>query len=94
MPYASAFWASVLERVCFERGIEFQDVTRQMKLHDLKVWLTISNLKNVDHTLCLLTRVFDYDLKAFEENENLSSYEILKRCPQEIYYYAKQRVYE
>ena len=79
----------VLNRVCFERGIDYTNVSWQEKLNDLKVWITISNLKNVEHSLCLVSRVFDYDLKAYNENENLTQYEILKWCPQEIYYYAK-----
>ena len=84
---------STLNLICLKRGIEI-DTTREEKLKDLKVWLTISNLRDVQHMLLVVTRVFDYSFDAFEENAEMNEYQILRTCPNEIYFYTLQRVFE
>lgn len=54
-----------LDKVCFRRGIEIQEQNRKQKLEDLKLWLSISNQRNIPALLLLLTRVNDYMNNAF-----------------------------
>ena len=49
-----------LDSICFRRGIEIQGKTYEAKMKDLKLWLAISNLRNVPHSLLLQTRITDY----------------------------------
>jgi len=49
-----------LNIICFRRGIEIQDKTYDQKMKDLKLWLSISNLRNVPHSLLLYSRIADY----------------------------------
>ena len=88
------FDEEVLNKICFERGISIRGCDRSEKLKDLKVWLSMSNLKNVPNSLLLVSRLYDYTLPKFENNEDLDQYEILRRCPNEIYFVEKQRVFE
>lgn len=88
------FDEETLNKVCFERGISIRGCDRAEKLKDLKVWMSMSNLKNVPNSLLLVSRLYDYTLPKFENNEDLDQYEILRRCPHEIYFVEKQRVFE
>jgi hypothetical protein len=49
-----------LNYICYRRGIEIEEKTREAKLKDLKLWMSISNLRNVPHSLLLYTRIIDY----------------------------------
>lgn len=49
-----------LNFICVRRGIEVQDKTYEQKMKDLKLWLSISNLRNVPHSLLLYSRIADY----------------------------------
>ena len=49
-----------LNYVCYRRGIQFYDKTYAQKMKDLNLWLSISNLRNVPHSLLLYARIVDY----------------------------------
>lgn len=59
-----------LNKVCFRRGIEIQEQTRKQEIEDLKLWLSISNQRNIPNVLLLLTRVNDYMKNTFKIDEN------------------------
>ena len=46
-----------LNLICFRRGIEIQNKSYDQKMKDLKLWLSISNLRNVPHSLLLYSRI-------------------------------------
>ena len=49
-----------LNFICYRRGIEIQDKSYESKMKDLKLWMSISNLRNVPHSLLLYSRIADY----------------------------------
>jgi hypothetical protein len=49
-----------LNFICYRRGIEIQDMSYESKMKDLKLWMSISNLRNVPHSLLLYSRIADY----------------------------------
>jgi LETM1-like protein len=49
-----------LNFICYRRGIEIQDESYESKMKDLKLWMSISNLRNVPHSLLLYSRIADY----------------------------------
>ena len=49
------------------------------KLKDLKLWLSISNLRNVPHSLLLIARVNDFSYDKFEIDANETQDEVLRR---------------
>jgi len=49
----------VIQKICFERGINIEQNIKSM-IEDLKLWLSISNLRNVPNSLLLATRVNDF----------------------------------
>jgi len=49
-----------LNFICYRRGIEITDKTYESKMKDLKLWMSISNLRNVPHSLLLYSRIADY----------------------------------
>ena len=68
-----------LNFTCFRRGIEIQDKTYEQKMKDLKLWMSISNLRNVPHTLLLYSRIADYTDDLFQISEDEDEYEVLRR---------------
>lgn len=64
-------------------------------MKDLKLWLSISNLRNAPHSLLLYSRISDYASEdLFEISEDEDEYEVLRRAESEIYYVEKIRVLE
>lgn len=55
--------------MCFDRGIDLSQ-TRAEKLEDLRLWLSISNLMNVPHSLLLITRVNDFAGEILKNDED------------------------
>ena len=84
-----------LNLICFRRGIEIQNKTYDQKMKDLKLWLSISNLRNVPNALLLYTRISDFAAEDhFEISEDEDEYEVLRRAQSEIYFVEKMRVFE
>lgn len=54
------FSESELDLTCFQRGIEIKDRSREQKIKDVRLWMAISNLRNVPHSLLLYSRISDY----------------------------------
>lgn len=64
-------------------------------MKDLKLWLSISNLRNVPHSLLLYSRIADYASEdIFEIDQDEDEYEVLRRAQSEIYFVEKMRVFE
>jgi len=63
-------------------------------MDDLKLWLSISNLRNVPHSLLLLSRVNDFEYDNFEIDENETQDEILRRSKSDAYYIESARVFD
>lgn len=83
-----------LNRLCFERGLPVSILGRNQKLRELKKWHTLSNLRNVPHSLLIYLRVMKFgNIKKYHDHF-LSEYHILRRCENEIYYYEKKRMFE
>jgi hypothetical protein len=59
-----------LDQICFRRGIEINNQTRKEKIKDFKLWLSISNQRNVPSSLLLYTRVNDYTNHLFEIDDS------------------------
>ncbi len=68
-----------IDAMCFMRGIDITDLPLQKKVKDLKLWLSISNLRNVPHSLLLYSRIEDYAADMFEISEDEDEYEVLRR---------------
>ena len=49
-----------LDKICFRRGINIKEQSRKEKLEDLKLWLAISNQRNIPNILLFLTRINDF----------------------------------
>ena len=69
------------------------DAKREKK-EDLKLWLSISNQRNVPNSLLLLSRVNDFMNDLFEIDEDEDEQEVLRRSPEDTYYLEKMRVFE
>ena len=67
-----------LNKVCFNRGININQ-SRSAQLRDLKLWLAISNKRNVPHSLLLFVALRDFNSDAFELDDNETEAEILRR---------------
>lgn len=67
-----------LDRICFDRGIDI-DMTNREQIEDLRLWLSISNLINVPHSLLLTTRVNDFASENYVIDENEQQDEILRK---------------
>jgi hypothetical protein len=68
-----------LDTICFERGIDI-DQNKKEKLEELKLWLTISNLENVPHSLLLFSRIKDFlDENHDEIDEDETPEEVLMK---------------
>jgi len=48
-------------------------------MKDLRLWMSISNLRNVPHSLLLFSRITDYADDLFEISEDEDEYEVLRR---------------
>ena len=48
-------------------------------MKDLKLWMSISNLRNVPHSLLLYTRIIDFSEDIFQISEDEDEYEVLRR---------------
>jgi len=49
-------------------------------MKDLKLWMSISNLRNVPHSLLLYSRIADYASEdMFEISDDEDEYEVLRR---------------
>jgi hypothetical protein len=69
-----------LDSVCFKRGINIsEEVTHSSKLKDLKLWMAISNLRNIPHSILLYSRIVDFTENVFEISEDEDEYEVLRR---------------
>lgn len=68
----------VLSQICFDRGIDL-DKTRREKIEDLRLWLSISNLRNVPHSLLLITRVNDFAKEILKNDEDVQLDEVMRQ---------------
>lgn len=68
-----------IDKLCFMRGMTIDDKTFEQKLKDLKLWMSISNLRNVPHTLLLFSRITDFSEDLFQIYADEDEYEILRR---------------
>lgn len=48
-----------IQKICFERGVNIEQPIKA-QIEDLKLWLSISNLRNVPHSLLLASRINDF----------------------------------
>lgn len=61
----------------------------------MKLWIAISNLRNVPHSLLLYSRLADYASQdIFQIDDDEDEYEVLRRASSEIYFVEKMRVFE
>lgn len=67
-----------LDRICFNRAINI-DQSHREKVEDLRLWLSISNLRNVPHSLLLIARINDYTSEIFAVDNDETTEEILRR---------------
>ena len=67
-----------LNKVCFQRGINLSQ-SRNALLQDLKLWLSISNKRNVPHMLLLVIRLHDFNQDSFRVEADETEEEILRR---------------
>jgi len=82
-----------IDVICFNRGINI-DQKFSRKVEDLRLWLSISNLRNVPHSLLLLSRIQDFQNDVFEIEAEETSDEILRRSKTETYYLESVKVFE
>ena len=68
----------MLSQICFDRGIDL-DKTRREKIEDLRLWLSISNLRNVPHSLLLITRVNDFAKEILKNDEDVQLDEVMRQ---------------
>ena len=59
-----------LDKICFRRGINIKEQSRKEKLEDLKLWLAISNQRNIPNMLLFLTRINDFSRNLFKIDFN------------------------
>lgn len=83
-----------LDAICFRRGIEIDKQTIKEKKEDLKLWLSISNQRNVPNSLLLHSRITDFTNDLFRIYEDEDDQEVLRRSPEDTYYLEKMRVFE
>jgi hypothetical protein len=58
------------------------------------LWLSISNQRNVPHSLLLYTRINDFTNDLFEMDADEDEEDILRRSPLDTYYLEKMKVFE
>lgn len=71
-----------IDKLCFMRGIEINKQNLKKKKEDLKLWLSISNQRNVPHSLLLYSRINDFKNDMFEIDEDEDEQEVLRRVSQ------------
>lgn len=59
----------ILNKICFDRGIDL-DKSQREKVEDLRLWLSISNLRNVPPSLLLITRINDFAGEIVQNDED------------------------
>lgn len=70
-----------IDKLCFVRGIDInQDIKDKIK--DLKLWLSISNQRNVPHSLLMYIRVHEFNQDQFEISDDEDEAEVLRRVSQ------------
>ena len=67
-----------LTKICFQRGININQ-SRNEQLKDLKLWMSISNKRNVPHILLLIIRLHDFNSNVFSIDDDETEDEILRR---------------
>lgn len=87
------FSTQELTKICFKRGINIRQ-SRNEQLKDLKLWLSISNKRNVPHILLLVTRIHDFNNDVFEVDADETEAEILRRSKSDAYYIESVRAFE
>lgn len=55
------------------------DKSRREKIEDLRLWLSISNLRNVPHSLLLITRVNDFAKEILKNDEDVQLDEVMRQ---------------
>lgn len=68
----------ILEKICFDRGIDISESHRE-QIEDLRLWLSISNLRNVPDSLLIITRVHEFHGEHFYTDEAAKKDEYLRR---------------
>ena len=76
------------------RGIEINNQSLKKKKENLKLWVSISNLRNVPDSLLLYTRINDFTNDMFEISDDEDEDEVLRRSTTNTYYLEKMRVFE
>lgn len=67
---------NILAKICFDRGIDL-DKSQREQVEDLRLWLSISNLRNVPHSLLLMHRVLDFTRDSIIDDEETQQNEAL-----------------
>ena len=83
-----------INKICFRRGIDIDKQDLKERKNDIKLWLSISNQRNVPHSLLVFTRAHDYTSEMFEISDDEHDFEILRRSPSDTYYLEKLQVFE
>jgi len=83
-----------INKLCFMRGIDVDNQNLSKRVKDLKLWLSISNQRNVNNTLLLFCRLNDFKSEMFEISEDEDEQEVLRRSNMNTYYLEKMRVFE
>lgn len=68
-----------IDQICFRRGIDIDNQDLKERKNDIKLWLSISNQRNVPHSLLVFTRAHDYTSEMFEISDDEYDFEILRR---------------
>ena len=68
-----------INQICFRRGIDIDQNSLKERINDIKLWLSISNQRNVPHSLLVFTRAQDYTAEMFEISDDEYDFEILRR---------------
>jgi LETM1 and EF-hand domain-containing protein 1 len=74
-----SFSQEEIQSICFKRGIEIEKNELKHMVQDLKLWLSISNQRNVPHSLLLYTRIHDFTTDQFQISDDEDDNEILRR---------------
>ena len=68
-----------IDKLCFNRGIDIDNQDRKGKIDDLKLWLSISNQRNVPHSLLLYARIQEFTNDQFRVDDEENEDKILRR---------------
>ena len=78
--------------MCICRGIEIDKKTQNEKIKDLKLWLALSNLRNVPNSLLLCSRLSLFADDLFASTHNPA--EIITRNLGREFYDEKVRIFD